>query len=244
MKVLDLDMDFFLGGPCPMADMGKRPANDAQQVWPPEKVREFLEKRCGLSRSSRIPGAVFITHDAALDFWQARMREGRLTAPFSCVHVDTHSDLAFGPPGTDFVLRAVLGRAPEVRPSLAAYRTGKKLDEANYLLFALAFRWIDRLTYVRNPHSFEDVPLQLLDESGNIHLESDMSRLFEQKNGKEPTISFSRIDDWQLFRDGGFDYATLAQSPRYAPQSADYIMDIFRDYIDAPDSSSMVQEES
>ena len=31
---------------------------------------------------------------------------------------------------------------------------------------------------------------------------------------------------------GEFDYAVLAQSPNYTPESADFIMDIFREYID------------
>lgn len=73
------------------------------------------------------------------------MEAGKLQPPFDVVHVDTHSDLAFGPPGTDFVLKAVLTRNLRARATLGAYREGKKLDEANYLLFALAFRWISRL---------------------------------------------------------------------------------------------------
>ena len=32
--------------------------------------------------------------------------------------------------------------------------------------------------------------------------------------------------------DGDFEYAVLAQSPNYTPASADFIMDIFREYIE------------
>lgn len=31
---------------------------------------------------------------------------------------------------------------------------------------------------------------------------------------------------------GDFDFALLAQSPNYTPASADFIMDIFREYIE------------
>ncbi len=31
---------------------------------------------------------------------------------------------------------------------------------------------------------------------------------------------------------GDFDYVVLAQSPNYTPESADYIMDIVREYIE------------
>ncbi len=41
------------------------------------------------------------------------MQCGELSAPFDVVH-DTHSDLAFGPPGTD-LLKAVLTRRPDAR---------------------------------------------------------------------------------------------------------------------------------
>lgn len=230
MKVLDLDMDFFLTDACPLARLGERPDERCAQPYPDDEVVRFLEQQCGLSRAHPLPGAIFDTHDKALDFWQARLADGSLRAPFDVTHVDTHSDLAFGPPGTDFVLKAVLTRGPEKRAALAAYRSGVKLDEANYLLFALAFRWVSRLTYVRNPKSRRDVPPHLL-EDGHIRLRSDIAALMESINGREPSIPFEAIDDYRSFRETGFDFVTLAQSPRYAPASADRIMALVRPYI-------------
>ena len=118
MKVLDLDMDFFLSDACPLAPLGERPSENCAQPYTDEQVIAFLEEQCGLSREHPVPGLIFDTHDKALDFWRARMREGVLNAPFDVVHVDTHSDLAFGPPGTDFVLKAVLTRNPKSREAL------------------------------------------------------------------------------------------------------------------------------
>ena len=106
-----------------------------------------------------------------------------------------------------------------------------KLDEANYLLFALAFRWISRLTYVRNPRSRQDVPARLLNVSGDIHLRSDVSALMEGVNGIEPVVPFDVIDDYRAFHETGYDFVTMAQSPRYAPESADRIMQLLRPYL-------------
>lgn len=231
MKVLDLDMDFFLTDACPLAPLGERPPEACAAPYADERVIAFLEEQCGLSRAHPVPGVIFDTHDKALDFWLARMSAGELKAPFDVVHVDTHSDLAFGPPGADFVLKAVLTRRPEARATLESYRTGKKLDEANYLLFALAFRWIRRLVYVRNPKSHQDIPARLLDGDGNIRLSSDIAALMEAMNGREPTIPFEVFDDYTQFHETGYDFVTMAQSPRYAPASADRIMRLMEPYI-------------
>ena len=231
MRVLDLDMAFFLSGPCPLAALGERPDESCAEVWSEEAVVRFLEEQCGLSADHPVPGAIFDTHDKALDFWAARLEDGSLTAPFEVVHVDTHSDLAFGPPGTNFVLNVVLSRLPDQRADKEAYRKAVELDEANYLLFALAFRWVDRLSYVRNPKSHQDIPRQLLTAQGDIHLRSFISQMMEGRNGKEPVIPFDVYDDYTKFRQHGYDFVTMAQSPRYAPASADKIMDILKRYI-------------
>ena len=231
MRVLDLDMDFFLSGPCPLAPLGARPDESRAEVWSEEEVVRFLEEQCGLDCEHPVPGAVFDTHDKALDFWAARIADGSLAAPFEVVHVDTHSDLAFGPPGTGYVLNVVLSRAVKMRADIAAHRKAVELDEANYLLFALAFRWISRLSYVRNPKSHQDIPKQLLDGEGNIRLRSFVSQLMEGMNGREPVIPFDVYDDYRTFRQTGYDFVTMAQSPRYAPKSADRIMEIVGRYI-------------
>ena len=206
MKVLDLDMDFFLTDACPLAPLGERPSETCAEPYRDEQIIRFLEEQCGLSRERPVPGAIFDTHDKALDFWLARMQKGELNAPFDVVHVDTHSDLAFGPPGTDFVLKAVLTRRPDARAALDAYRA-------------------------RNPKSHQDIPGQLLDSDGNIHLRSAISALMEAANGREPTIPFEVFDDYTQFHETGYDFVTMAQSPRYAPASADRIMRLLEPYL-------------
>lgn len=234
MRVLDLDLDFFLADCCPLADAGARPALSGHAPWPETAVRAFLEERCGLSAAQPTPGRIFETHDGALTFWAERMAAGQLSAPFWVTHVDAHSDLGIGKPGPGFVLNSVLPLAPERRADLTRYYDMTQLDEANYLLFALAFRWIDRLENVRNPKSRPDIPRELLLPgcTDQIRLQSFVSRLMEQKNGPEPVIPFDVYDDYTAFQSGApYDFATLAISPRYAPAAADALLPVIGAYI-------------
>ena len=225
IRVLDIDMDFFLSGPCELAAPGKRPPDGEAQPWSEDEVRAFLEHNCALSKTRPIPGAVFETHDMALDYWQARG-----AFPMHVTHIDAHSDLGIGRPGPAFVLESVITRAPGNRGDIAEYRERKQLDEANYLLFAVAFRWISSLDNVRNPNSRHDMPAFCC--GNTLRLESSAGRILPALNHHEPEIAFNVYDDYRVFRaDAPYDFATLAISPRYAPRTADFIIDIFHEYI-------------
>ena len=237
MRVLDIDLDFFLADCCPLAAIGERPDLLGHEPWEEEKVRRFLEEQCGLTKSAPVPGKVFTTHDEALCFWRDLIKEGKLSVPFHVTHVDAHSDLAIGRPGPGFILQNVLSRLPEKRMDIDAYYRAVQLDEANYLLFALAFRWISKLDNVRNPKSRPDIPEQIVirDEEGEyraMKLISPVSALMEKFNGPEPVIPFAVYSDYRDFQaEGKYDYVSLAQSPRYAPQAADALISVISEYI-------------
>ena len=233
MRVLDIDLDFFLADCCPLAEPGRRPALKGHEPWPEQQVRDFLEKQCGLDPAHPVPGRIFPTHDGALTFWAEKLNSGALSAPFHVTHVDAHSDLGIGYPGPGYVLYNVISRHPEKRTDIQGYYDQHKLDEANYLLFALAFRWISSLDNIRNPKSHQDIPRDILTEDGaSIQLRSLTSAMFERQNGPEPVIPFSVYDDYTAFRaNGSWDYVTLAISPRYAPPEADALADLIGQYI-------------
>lgn len=113
------------------------------------------------------------------------------------------------------------------------YDREKKLDEANYLLFALGFRLICRLDNVRSPASRPDIPQRILDGEGNIHLFSSLSRLMPQYDYHEPTVPFTVYDRWQDWqRPESHPVAvSMARSPRYAPETADWMMDVLAEYL-------------
>lgn len=225
MYVLDLDLDFFLDNVCPLAERGQRPDANQATPWPEEQVRSFLENNCGLRRDKPVPGALFETHDQALFHWQA------LEKPLSVTHVDAHSDLGIGKPGPAFVLESVITRPVEARAEIAEYYAQRKLDEANYLLFALALRWIAELENVRNPASQPDMPSFC--QEGFLQLESSVGRLIPALNRHEPKIPYSVYANWRTFRaKGPYSFASLAISPRYAPQTADALIPILGEYVD------------
>jgi hypothetical protein len=236
MRVLDIDLDFFLADCCELVAPGERPPLTGHEPWETEEVRRFLEDNCGLSKTDPITGRIFPTHDGALLLWHELMKKGELTAPFSITHIDAHSDLGIGKPGPGFVLNSVLPLAPDARADIERYYRMEQLDEANYLLFALAFRWIDRLENVRNPKSRPDIPtFAIKNENGEyeaIRLSSFAQALFESKNGKEPTVAFCVYDDYKAFRSAGkYDFVSLAISPRYSPKEADALAGIIAEYI-------------
>ena len=233
MNILDIDLDFFLADCCPLAEIGQRPDLKDHEPWEPEAVRLFLERTCLLSKDHPIPGRVFTTHDGALTYWKELMDAGQLKAPFHVTHVDAHSDLGVGYPGPGYVLYNVLALPPKRRLELDRFHQERKLDEANYLLFALAARIVGALENVRRPFSRNDVPSQLLTLDGaHIRLPQSFPDLFERINGPEPGIPYKEYKEDGSFQAAApYEYMSLAISPRYAPQEADALIPVFKAYM-------------
>ncbi len=237
MKVLDIDLDFFLADCCELALPGERPELLDHEPWSKDDVRRFLEHNCGLDKNKRLQGRIFETHDSALLFWEELIQKGKLTVPFDVTHVDAHSDLGIGRPGPAFVLNSVLPLEVEKRADIKRYYAMRQLDEANYLLFALAFRWVRSLENVRNKKSRRDIPdFAFKDkESGiysHIKLSSFVSGLYEKQNGEEPVVQFRVFDNWEEYSGGEFDCVSVAISPRYSPKESDELLPVFAEYID------------
>lgn len=232
-RVLDIDLDYFLAECCPLAEVGQRPMLLGHEPWEPAQVCRFLEESCALSVERPIPGRVFETHDGALAYWQELMERGELKAPFHVTHVDAHSDLGIGYPGPGYVLYNVLSLPPQRRFELGRFYRERKLDEANYLLFALAARIVETLENVRRPFSRADVPQQILTEDGgHIRLPQSFPELFERRNGPEPLIPYREYKEDGSFRaDAPYDFVSLAISPRYAPREADELIPVFKAYM-------------
>lgn len=234
MRVLDIDLDFFIEDCCPLAAIGERPSLSGHKPWNDYEVIEFLENNCELRKP--IPGRIFDTHDKALQFWLELHECGKLDAPFHVTHIDAHSDLGIGKPGPGYVLNTVLALSPSIRTNISRYYSMQQLDEANYLLFALALRLISSLDNVRNPKSRPDIPGFAIKNSYGeysfIQLSSFVSKLFEDKNEAEPRIPFKVFSDYHDFHaDGTYDFVSLAISPRYSPAAADALIPVIARYI-------------
>ena len=159
MKVLDLDMDYFMK--CDVyigSDSSTDRLSEAdygEYVWNECEVRRFLEESLGLSKSKRIPGRIVTGHNEALYFWQKLITEGILSTPFEVVHVDTHADLGLGYASWSHICKEILRYPVEERPNHAAYYAFNRWNKegiGDYLLYAIAYRLISKLTYCGNPH--------------------------------------------------------------------------------------------
>lgn len=267
MKVLDLDMDFFSETPAVdiPEDCEERLDEEVygKGVFPEERARTFLEKNLGLSKKNKIPGRIVRGHNEALYFWQELIACGKLQAPFEVVHVDSHGDLGCGGwEAFEHIVKNMLQWEVKERPLHCGYLDSegkvKKEGIGDYLLFAIAYRMISRLTYCANPYKEHDDfcwgILKDLEENygsdscveNTIQLLYNPDREFpfycpQERKGydkflehsiREPEVPFTIFPTYEsVHYKGDFDFVVMAQSPNYTPASADFIMDVVRDYI-------------
>lgn len=231
------------------------------KVWKADKVRNFIENNIGLSKERKIPGRVITGHDEALYFWEELLNTEVLKEPFEVVHIDSHADLGLGCFTSDFLQSKFLTLPIETRRKIRDYEYNGKIERINigdYLLWGIAYRMISKIIYCSNPvERGNDYCWDTLkDFKENLIWDKPVSNYIQlkyNKNMEMPTYSSSlqykesylkgaikdpevelkiipTIEDVQF--DGDFDFAVIAQSPNYTPASADFILDIFREYIE------------
>ena len=158
MKILDLDMDYF------MVDIASTPLSDKNRldediyggsVWTEERIIKFLEENLGLSKNNRIPGRIVVGHNESLFFWEELINKGILSDPFEVIHVDSHADLGLGCFSSSFLLSDFLSLKTETRRKIRDFEFDGKIEEINigdYLLWAIAYSMISKITYCANPY--------------------------------------------------------------------------------------------
>lgn len=147
--ILDLDLDFFVW-PVARDRAEDEPRLDSTEYTckSAEQVREFLERRCGLSTGRRIPGRFVVHHVDAFTTWREWLKRDLLARQFEVIHVDAHADIGAG----------WMNKSPEFfetellalpLPQRVSPRVGTDaMNSGNYLVAATANRWIRKLTYV------------------------------------------------------------------------------------------------
>lgn len=144
--VLDLDLDVFSQDAVSWPRPGTRPSEERHRCASPLDVRRFLEQRCLLTYRTKLPGAEFRDHDEAFSIWKRWIDNGTIVAPFEVVHVDAHADMGMGDSGYLYLMDELLALPLEERGT--PRRGHDAMNAGNYLMFAIANRWISRLTYV------------------------------------------------------------------------------------------------
>ena len=229
-------------------------------VWSADEVRQFLELNLGLSKRHKLPGRIVSGHNEILFFWEELINSKRLSDPFDVVHVDSHADLGLGDASWSFLQSAFLTLPTNSRRKIREYEfcgNKREISIGDYLLWAVAYRMVSSIIYCANPNGDKnDYVLDTLKDfceeyiwdkpvKNYIQLKYnkmmkmpsyDSSDAYKKKylEGamKDPEVELLIIPTIKDVKfDGNFDYVVMAQSPNYTPASADFILDIFREYI-------------
>lgn len=244
MRILDLDLDFFLSSIAhDQSSGGARLSEKDFKPWANDKVREFLESRCGLSTQRRIPGEYVTHHHEAFYWWRALIKDGKLTTPFEVVHVDAHADLGAGTFGYSKVYLGfdLLHQRLEQRES--PEEGGMKMNAGNYLLVAIACRWLSKLVYVMHPENrLQDCEEWLFSDCGDESWTLALPKLQKPKITvpgvplhvieREPAVEFVPASETTFRDDGTFDFIVLCQSPGFTPKSSDLLVPLIQEYMD------------
>lgn len=243
MRVLDIDMDFFLDEIAHWKTDEERLNDEDYKPWKEEEFIRFLEDKCLLSKDNPIKGHIIKEHNEAFFFWDELIKEKGLIKPFHVTHIDAHSDTGLGDIGYTYIMGELMLHPIEKRREIL------KLDKVwmgNYLSYAMACGWISDINFV--------VPEFWRNEMFGGHLKnfSDDSMAFQFKGFKnidigmnyarivDSTISPTTIDDEIPFKiirnkeyqtEENYDYIIFCQSPGYTPKKADYMLEVIKPYI-------------
>ncbi len=253
MRVLDIDMDYFVYNIAQWIsqDSELRLSDKDYPVWERNDVIAFLEQNLGLRKDQKIRGKIVQHHFEVLYYWRQLITGGELQTPFEVIHVDSHADLGLGSGAWVFIFEKLLGIDVSDRAKVETYKERfsgyKEPSICDFLLFAIAFRWISKITYIHNPKLdyLDYLPYILkgcVEPNDTIQLPHntpayDMNdkikrRVFLAKATLEPEVKFEAIKELKHIKyNGDFEFLTLSISPNYTPESADFIIDIINEYI-------------
>ena len=230
-------------------------------VWSRMRVIKFLENNLGLSKNNKIKGRIISNHNEAILFWKELISKGELITPFEVIHVDSHADLGLGYSSWQHILDCLLSypvhERQEYNKYIDCFGNESKEGIGDFLLFAVAYQWISKLVYCANPNGDKDD--YLLEILKDFHEEcirdkpvTNIIQLAYNSNMERPDYYESKLIKEKYFNteikdpevemiiiptiedvkySGDFDYIVMAQSPNYTPASADFILDILKEYI-------------
>lgn len=241
-RMLDIDMDFFLNR-IATERIGNERLDEKEYIpWKEQKFRAFLEENCRMSKMEKIRGRIIEEHDEAFYFWKELIKKKEINCPFFITHLDAHTDLKAGYPnkGSKYILSELLHLPMKDR--LESVNT-HEMGPANYLSYAIACGFFNSVELVFHSdldcHSAELPKLFFKNESpcsGVIEMKSYSEsevryQNFGEPGSKDKEIPFRIIrgDDFQV--DQNYDFLTFCKSPGYTPKTADFMLDVVKEYI-------------
>lgn len=237
MRILDIDMDYFLKDISSMSPE-ERLEEDYIEKWTEEEIINFFEKNLGLDKNYKIPGCIIKTHDEAITFLDKLIEKEALKVPFEIIHIDSHSDLGLNlipdsmkcvTPDTDIgkYMEMMKVEKNERKRMAISY---KLYHEGNYLLYAIAFGWLSKLTYCTNPtYTSLDFPEGIIQNEELAQEKNKFCSFLQLDDIKIPFRFIKTLEDIQPF--GKYDFIIFSQSPKYTPASLDFALNIAKNYI-------------
>ncbi len=233
-KIINLDLDFFVN---PIAenrsDESTYLPDSEYQIWNKDQVRLFLELQCNLSKEKPTKGKIVTYHKEVFFLWKDLIKRGALAKPFSLWHVDAHDDLYNGIycNGYPDVVKRFLFKNITEREN----DSFSNLDSGNYLLYALACRWISSLTLVRHPENTNYIPGVFFSKDiKSIEIKAIESKSFGYENKiiyKEPLINFRDQKKDSFIISDQIDWIFLSISPSFIPKKALSLIPIIKEYM-------------
>ncbi|MHA2401208.1 MAG: peptide arginase family protein [Promethearchaeota archaeon] len=243
-RILDIDLDFFLNKVSESRENGRRLKKKKYFPWDKTTLTSFLENRCLLSTQNPLKGRTVKHHHQAFFFWRKLILTKKIEIPFELVHLDAHSDIGVADWSWIYVTSELLHKPLEERifPDESLI---KGINEANYLAFALACRWIKKLTFVIHPKWKNDlIEVYFKDfdfESNSIQLKKfDQEELFEKSYDIDPSsmemepevpVEFIPLLDYKNVHP--FTILTLSHSKEYTPKTSDRLIKVMKRYFKA-----------
>jgi len=205
--------------------------------------RRFLEEQCGLSKEKRIRGMRFKEHVEVFRYWRELIVQDVLECPFELTHVDAHTDMGFGERDWDFIVHELLHKEPTSR--LTPKQDPPHLNSGSFLAYAIAVRWISKLTFVHHTdfpdnNDYNGICFKDFDpKSGFVQLKNKQRQqitgydyMKHEPTILEPEIPYVEISVDKFQSNDTLEVATICQSPGFTPESADFLLDVFGEYVD------------
>ena len=245
-SILDIDLDFFLDKIAYSRLSARRLKLRKYHPWSLDEIRMFLEEQCGLNKANKVRGRVVERHDGAFLFWRELIENNQLKVPFEVIHIDSHADLGCGDKSWKYIMGELLDLSPHDR-MYPKEDQGNGLNFGNYLAFALACRWINKLIFVIHPlwrydlvaYYFKDYYVPTGELQFKKYEKRRLNRKFKKKfyettpDELEPLIiPLERIRLWNFKNEKPISYVVLSQSPGFTPKTSDEVIPIFKEYID------------
>ena len=260
MKILDIDLDFFLDKKyCGIATNVKRLSGKNFKPWTSKAVEDFLEKNCGLNKTKKVSGRVFIHHDELFYYLRKLQEQADFNLTFSIDHIDAHGDLGTGDASYIYIATSVLNKAVKERAYIDKINGLEGISAGNFLAFAIACRWVDSLNYINNINWTDDTQWfnfrEFDTKTNSIQLKQFTSQQIESIiYGKgemvdrakatipvtyEPEVPFRVIDHNLFTNTDKYDYIFLTQSPGFTPKSSDKLIPTIKQYINLDENEEI-----